>query len=382
MTLRAAALLFIAACSEEPRGALFDAGGVAADGSGFDASTDDAGLDGNDKDAATKDAGSDGGGADAAEEDASSDGGGMDAAMEDAGVDAGVIDAGPYWSPRAPVVSVDYYGIDGVDASHVWAVGTGGAIHHFNGTSWVEQRSGSETFTAVAAADASNVYVVGLGGLRGCSSDGGVTWSITTSSTGADLYTVVVDPAAGMVYVAGDAGVVEAAPLSCAAWTQLSDLTLSLIDFRDSAVGSPTNAIAVGANRQAMDDWDVWYQIGPGTGTWNAVWTNDENAALHTTVVFGSWPSAFFTERDFSGEYVWYSVDIHSVGPPAFYDIWGQDPTQLVVVGDDSTILIGGPRHYFPAPPAIAPVSLRGVWGSSMDDVWVVGFGGTVLHHP
>lgn len=53
----------------------------------------------------------------------------------------------------------------GTDASNVWAVGTGGLVAKWNGTTWAMQSSGTtQNLTSIWGMNANNIWVVGLGG--------------------------------------------------------------------------------------------------------------------------------------------------------------------------------------------------------------------------
>ena len=69
--------------------------------------------------------------------------------------------------------------------------------------------------------------------------------------------------------------------------------------------------------------------------------------------------------------------------PPNLFDVWGSSPSDVFVVGENTTVL-----HYdgaswtrpYTHPSTITP-HLFGVWGAASDDVYAVGTGGTILHY-
>ncbi len=58
----------------------------------------------------------------------------------------------------------DLRGVSAVDETHVWAVGAGGTILFYDGTSWTAQASGTtDDLWGVSALDESHVWTVGHG---------------------------------------------------------------------------------------------------------------------------------------------------------------------------------------------------------------------------
>jgi hypothetical protein len=69
------------------------------------------------------------------------------------------------WSVQRQPEGVDeLWGVSALDATHVWAVGHGGTILFYDGTSWTTQASGTaELLYGVTAPDANHVWTVGHG---------------------------------------------------------------------------------------------------------------------------------------------------------------------------------------------------------------------------
>ena len=73
---------------------------------------------------------------------------------------------GSSWDDQESNLSTDLYGVDFLDASNGWAVGKGGKIIYYDGTSWTEQTSGtSNDLYGVNMFDANNGWAVGKGGV-------------------------------------------------------------------------------------------------------------------------------------------------------------------------------------------------------------------------
>jgi photosystem II stability/assembly factor-like uncharacterized protein len=112
---------------------------------------------------------------------------------------------GWFWQNPTPAGN-QLRGVDFIDQTTGWAVGSGGTILHTNdgGTIWTEQWSGATIdFYDVSAVDSSNVWVVGWrgswvgdnGNVIISSTDGGATWtsyampSMTSGLSGVDFIT-------------------------------------------------------------------------------------------------------------------------------------------------------------------------------------------------
>ena len=89
---------------------------------------------------------------------------------------------------------------DEADGPFAWAVGLGGLILHWDGSSWKQQASGVTTaLQAVACLDDQHAYAVGNNVLVS-TKDGGATWTAETVA-GAGLLTDVVCVAADRIFV-------------------------------------------------------------------------------------------------------------------------------------------------------------------------------------
>ncbi len=94
---------------------------------------------------------------------------------------------GSSWMSQA-FTGHDLNGVSALDSSHVWAVGDGGNILFFNGTSWSTQNSGTVyELDGVYALDATHVWAVGY---RDILFFNGTSWSTQTSSSGHTFYGV------------------------------------------------------------------------------------------------------------------------------------------------------------------------------------------------
>ncbi len=99
------------------------------------------------------------------------------------------IDTINFWKQVDAGVSYDFNGIAALDDQHIWAVGAGGKILFFDGTSWTNQVSGvTADLNDVYFIDASNGYAVGNSGT--VLYFDGTSWSAQNSGTVKNLKSV------------------------------------------------------------------------------------------------------------------------------------------------------------------------------------------------
>jgi len=111
-----------------------------------------------------------------------------------------------YWNALETGQSGTFYAIEVLDATHAWAVGAGGTILFFDGTTWTEQESSTTNdLYSVDFVDASNGWAVGKGGKIFYFN--GTEWSSQTSGTTNDLNGVhFLNPTSG--WAVGKSGVI------------------------------------------------------------------------------------------------------------------------------------------------------------------------------
>ncbi len=170
----------------------------------------------------------------------------------------GVIDFwnGSSWTVQQSGKSYDLLGIGGTTAGTGWAVGTGGTILvTTNGSTWSAQTapliSGSRTYTlqAVTGPSASKAWAVGAGGVIVTTANGGTTWTQATSPTTSTLYAIVATGAnpstSTPLFAVGAGGVIVASTSLTAFASQTSPTTSNLYGV---ASESGTTLWAVGAS--------------------------------------------------------------------------------------------------------------------------------------
>ena len=115
---------------------------------------------------------------------------------------------GTSWSPQASGTTVKLRGVHGTGPSNVWAVGDAGTILRFDGSKWSPQTSGT-TFALgeVFAVSPTNIYVVGQAGVAIHSSNG-TTWTAEDSGSSNFLFGVW-GTAANLFAVGGTGTILE-----------------------------------------------------------------------------------------------------------------------------------------------------------------------------
>jgi type II secretory pathway pseudopilin PulG len=113
---------------------------------------------------------------------------------------------GTGWSAWPSPVTASLDGMDGIAADDIWAIGLSGTIVHWDGAAWTQVSSPTtQTIWDVKCLNASDCRAVGPGGLM--IRYNGSSWQTESTGTGADLEFVGY-VASNDVWVAGDGGVV------------------------------------------------------------------------------------------------------------------------------------------------------------------------------
>jgi hypothetical protein len=246
---------------------------------------------------------------------------------------------GTTWTAQASGTSSDLHGVWSASATSVFAVGDGGAIIHFDGTNWSPMTSNTTaSLLAVWGASASDIYAVGSAGT--ILHYDGTTWSVTTWPTTLDLSGVYGD--GGTVVIVGatpspPAGSLILRKVGGASWV---DETVDLTGYHLNAVwGGGGTFVAVGGVTGSLDS--------------------------STIVVFdgGAW-----TKRSLP------------VAGSELYSVWGASATDIVVGGFAGYMMRGDGQTF--APMRISSTRLvSGLWGTSASNVLATSTGGYVLRH-
>lgn len=159
-----------------------------------------------------------------------------------------------------------------LNESDIWAVGAGGVIIHFDGTSWIQVESGvSANLNDVWFVDATHGYAVGDGG--SVIFYDGTTWSSQSVGITTNLYGVsFADVDKGVVVGAGG----NMALYNTGVWTVVtSDITT---DINDVAMVAENNIWACGAGKKVVHyDGSTWSSEVVGTKDYNGISFQDDN---------------------------------------------------------------------------------------------------------
>jgi len=218
-------------------------------------------------------------------------------------------------------------GVWGSGASDVYAVGHGGTILHYNGTSWSSQTSGTtNNLYGVWGYDSSNVFAVGYGGTILYSTGSG-SWTAQTSGTTNTLYSVWGSSASN-VFAVGASGTIL--KYNGTSWSsQTSNTTNTLYSVEGSGA---SDVFAVGAS-----------------GT-----------ILHYNGT--SWsPQTSGTTKN-------------------LYGVWDYNSSNVFAVGASGTILKYTTSWSSPMTSGTSN-KLYSVWGTASDNVFAVGVSGTILKY-
>lgn len=250
---------------------------------------------------------------------------------------------GEHWIGLRATISDHLYAFWGTSASDLYAVGNNGAIARHNGIAWAElgpltNSSGlplQEELTSVWGTSAQNIYAAGIGGLV-LHYDGKAWTPLQPLGITQDFRAIWGTDSGDVIYIVGDNGTIVR--YAGGEWWNMTIAALGTKDFL-SVWGFAANDVhAVG------DDGIVYHFDGESWKPYNGVPT-----ARDLRSVWGAAPD-----------------DIHALSAP--------DAAQ----GLGSEIL-----HYDGASWSVDPLQvnddLNRVWGTTRDDVYIVGNDGVLL---
>ena len=255
------------------------------------------------------------------------------------------------------------YGVVAVSPSEAFAVGDGGVILHRSGGSWTQMTSGTtQDLRGVWAASPTDVWAVGHAGtiLR----YNGSTWTPITGVTASDCV-AVWGAGASDVWVASTARVHHYTGSATWSMTSVAGTLLGLS-------GTGTNDIWLATENAYLKHytgttWGTVMPTGGGADTFTvlatpaAVWTSNITPGSEALRLVGNTWSPFGTSTTiFQGYWAAAAADVWGVGNTRVGRWNGTSWTVAVPTGNTN--------------------NLWGVSGSG-SDVYIVGSGGTILHH-
>jgi hypothetical protein len=272
----------------------------------------------------------------------------------DGGASGGLCTAHWCWQQPPARDDLSLRAIHGLSANDVWAVGDGGVIRVWDGTSWTFHSSPtSDVLDAVAVRGLNDVWVAARAGVLWHWD--GTAWSSSTTPSGASVAAMWIDNM-GRVWSAGDLG------------------TISIDGSSEIGTPSRTSGMAIHGT-SANDVWVAGFFNTP------AHW----NGSAWSEITIGDFPVAVWATSTGAwvvGNWVWQcSATTCAQATPGVQGrgIWAAADNDVWVVGDIV------PYHWNGATwaPVVIPNNLvsNAVWGSSTSDVWVVGDGGLIMHY-
>ncbi len=262
----------------------------------------------------------------------------------------------------------------GTSKNDVWAVGSGGTIIHYDGSSWTATPTDVlNTFHAIWGSGPDDVWVV--------------------SSTGVVLH--------GTGFVNGTASwrnvptTVPPAtqPIVRAIWgSSPDDVRIGGMTFRTTINGRTRNGTQF--VKVALPDGGPGWRPLEGTGLVTSIWGASPDdvwmAADNSRTSIGTYyqkgltfhgrPADGGADANAGDPLTWTPVDAQSIH--TIEAIWGPSADDVWAVGGHGTIrrILEGDERWRKIESSTNQ-TLHAVWGSGPNDVWIVGDGGTILHY-
>lgn len=232
---------------------------------------------------------------------------------------------------------------------------------------------------SIAVASPNEIYAVGDSANvdRVYARFNGTTWQVVgrtryTRATASPHRRPWADPRGGAAYYLSDLGRLE----------RITPAGITVESYQPSArdlwVASPTNAYVVGMNAfLARWDGSRWHVDAPPPGT-------NVTRTLHG--VWADGPANAWAVGELSTIYRWngnaWTVVSDSVAPVAGLDnynaVWGSG-TDVWIAGDATLLRCPAGQSCTAVATGVPPAPLYGIWGSSPNDIWAVGFAGRIL---
>ncbi len=243
---------------------------------------------------------------------------------------------GTSWQSIPGITSKDLYGVWWAKDNEAFVAGKEGLILHFDGTNWTPMDSGTTTrLRNIWGTSAKDVFAVGDGGL--ILHYDGTSWSEMTSPT---AYTIQ------------------------STWGSASDNIY--------AVGGATSSEGEGGFIILHYDGTQWttQKALPSPLRFHEIWGEGS-----TVFAAGEGGSIFFTDTAGAS---WAAMNSNT--SESFRSIWGASTTNVYAVGDSGTIMHYDGTEWSPESSGVSE-RLFSIWGSSAESIYAVGDAGRILHY-
>ncbi|MEC8024766.1 MAG: hypothetical protein VX223_12585 [Myxococcota bacterium] len=288
---------------------------------------------------------------------------------------------GATWSANSPGTASTLYGAWGTAADNVWVCGDKGTLYHYNGGTWVNQTLNtiSNELRSMMGDGPAGPYVV-VGGKGTIAEFDGATWKKLKSPTTFVLHDVW-GQSTNTAWAVGNLGTI-----------------IRRVNGVWDSAESPTSATLYGIWGRSSDDI---YAVGAAGTTlrwdgskWSVLRSSTPNALR---AVWGRSPSDVFavgaraTIMRFNGLY-WSQVVVEDQligGEPQpvtdlLLDVWATDADNVYAIGAGGAIIRTVPDEVtgdvvWEKLPQENTITMRGIWGNTDGDMWMVGREGTVM---
>jgi photosystem II stability/assembly factor-like uncharacterized protein len=274
---------------------------------------------------------------------------------------------GSPWTPQSSGRNAPLRAVSAADASNVWAAGASGTLLRYSADTraWSPVTLPGQpppTMYGVAAVSASEAYAVGSGGAL--FKWNGTSWGALSSGTGSDLYAVCA-PAPGRAIVVGSSGLVLR--------VQGSTVTAS-----SGGTASPLRALWCPSASEQWAAGDSGIVV-RDTGTGFAPFASQPGTTATIGGIWGTSATSFWLAAGPDlYQYTGGGYTRHTPGVTGLRSVWGGRADDVYAVGDKGTILRWGGGPSWTRIDSSTNQALYGVGGNSLF-VWFVGDGGTVL---
>jgi len=303
--------------------------------------------------------------------------------------------------PDQPI-STWFLDIQGSAADDIWIAGQPGVLMHFDGTNWSLEDHGDITLTSLYNT-ASTTYVCGHSGT--IMENSGSGWSDMSSGTESNLYGIGEGPYGG-IFACGQGGTVLQLNGSSwdntpdeIFWNSQNDTILRSSDEVESfktinkyAIGGSDAIMLVEAHPDSTHQYWVKGPIEASLGEWIIAGWTDEQSIDNNWLVGAD--GHLYRLLEVGGELSY--VETSSPGAdhtnlPSLTDIWVDENDSCWFTSREGYVFKRTPDEVFEAPDyksssedltydVVPGTSLDGIWGTSSNDIWVVGYGGVVYH--